>query len=71
MSVLKYVPTIEECIEGSYKEGFELYWSRKGNTILIERSSITLPWMFIFNSIDCNITRDLKKYYPELTVIWT
>ncbi len=65
-----YRPSIRDCIEGSYKEGHELEWSLEGNIVSIVYTSIRPPWHNWRNGVECNISRELAKYYPHLTVEW-
>jgi len=63
-------PTLRECIEGSYKEGFELEWKLQGGVVILNSSSINPPWCYAREGIEANIYRDLAKYFPELTLRW-
>lgn len=68
-----WTPTIEECIGGSYKEGFELLFEidHANKVIEIERGSIGHPWHHFFDGIDTRITRDVQTYHgKEWKVRW-
>jgi hypothetical protein len=67
---MPYKPTIRECIEGSYKKGFELFWQLVDGVVEIELSSLKRPWCFAREGIEANIYRELSKYYPTVTLRW-
>ncbi len=65
-------PSIEDCIAGSYKEGFELQYDidEVNKTVRVYKHTITRGWKSFFNSIDVSISRNLKQYHPEYSFEW-
>lgn len=69
----RVIPSLEDCIGGSYKEGFELIYEidHENKIIEIERSSISRTWQWDFNGIECRIARDVQTYHgSEWQVRW-
>jgi len=63
-------PTISDIIEGSFKGVFDVIaYDIYPDRVEIVRSSLR-QFSGYFNSIECNISRDMKQHYPEITVEW-